>query len=159
MALAVPAKEPSTPSGMEIARVMAPSVSTESVAMVITTVVLQMGEILSAPALVDGLRHAELVHDGEGGMTGYLVWLPADRQVTGANAPRAKNGPRTNVNQQLSGSALFSVSLAGAPFLAQREAVSPSMTVAATASRRPCSAHSSALGRRPDPELPQRFTS
>jgi len=103
MALAVPAKEPSTPSGMEIDRVMAPSVSTESVAMVITTVVLQMGEILSAPALVDGPRHAELVHDGEGGMTGYLVWLPADRQVTGANAPRAKNGPRTNVNQQVSG--------------------------------------------------------
>jgi hypothetical protein len=30
--------------------------------------------------------------------------------------------------------ALFSVSLAGAPFLAQREAVSRSMTVAATAS-------------------------
>ena len=49
-------------------------------------------------------------------------------------APRAKNGPRTNVNQQL-------------PFLAQREAVSPSMTVAATAPRRPCSADSSVLGR------------
>jgi hypothetical protein len=49
MALAVPAKEPSTPPGIEIARVMAPSISTENVAMVIATVVLQMGEILNAP--------------------------------------------------------------------------------------------------------------
>jgi hypothetical protein len=49
MALAVPAKEPSTPSGMEIARVMAPAISTENLAMVITTVVLQRGAILNAP--------------------------------------------------------------------------------------------------------------
>jgi hypothetical protein len=34
---------------MEIARVMAPAISTENLAMVITTVVLQMGAILNAP--------------------------------------------------------------------------------------------------------------
>jgi hypothetical protein len=45
----VPAKEPSTPSGMEIARVMAPSISTENLAVVITTVVLQIAAILNAP--------------------------------------------------------------------------------------------------------------
>jgi len=34
---------------MEIARVMAPAISTENLAMVIATVVLQMGAILNAP--------------------------------------------------------------------------------------------------------------
>jgi hypothetical protein len=49
MALAVPAKEPSTPSGMEIARVMAPAISTENLAVVIATVVLEIAAILNAP--------------------------------------------------------------------------------------------------------------
>jgi hypothetical protein len=64
---------------------------------------------------------------------------------------RHRQPPETTRGRAQTGGGLLppcSGSRAGEPFLAQREAVSPSMTVAATASRRPCSAQSAVLGRR-----------
>jgi hypothetical protein len=79
-------------------------------------------------------------------------WPPGSRVSTGCfvwrrHCPPPRNGFRTSAHQRPLSGPLCCRSRAAEPFLAPREAVSPSMTVAATAPRRPLIAHSAALGR------------
>jgi hypothetical protein len=79
-----------------------------------------------------------------------LFWLIVRCAAFPASPSEASEGQEPSEDERKPAAVLWppcSGSRDGAPFLAQCEAVSPSMTVAATDPRRPRNAHSSVLGR------------